>query len=475
MGQLFPDVWRSRTFPWTQFSIWRDHFYDKEWLFHLLLCCVQKWQSALGIDLNAPYNAAYAVVLGTASAGIAYAFLLLGVRVKALCLLVLPFVTPFFLHRMLLLRPHLGGIALFMIACGLAFGGPATRRRQLAFGILAFAYCYAYSNPHFVLVPAGIRVVCDLARRERPSWALLASGSLGLLLGMTLHPQFPATYQLWWVQCVDVVAGILRGTEDVGIGPELRPPGRDVWVTGIHVYALCVCAVVLCVRHRAWRCRSRLSLCSFCLLVLQLLTVVAYPLSARVIEYMAPVTVALAGRLATDLWLKNRALSGRRTVLQLCGAGVVVAALITFSVRTMFRAMGPPTSEFTEIGEFMDTHIPEHSLVATINWCDFPMIFNAAPNYRYLVALDPNFGLAADRERMLRIERCRRTGYVLSPKELAELLTTRYVFVSRYNHPELIAKMYDSGLATMYRGQDGCLFDLALSMPPQPEEPREEE
>ena len=98
-------------------------------------------------------------------------------------------------------------------------------------------------------------------------------------------------------------------------------------------------------------------------------------------------------------------------------------------------------------------------MVANLAWSDFPVLFYSAPQFRYLMGIDPFFAYHRMPERVTRLERFRTGQLRLSPSELAELCGAQLAFISTYG-ASLSKQMYEDGYFILYQGPDGWLFDL---------------
>ena len=66
MGKLGPGVYAAKQFPWTQMSVWKDHFADKELLYHAGLNVIFAVEKLFGAALNPPFHVAALIYSGLA-------------------------------------------------------------------------------------------------------------------------------------------------------------------------------------------------------------------------------------------------------------------------------------------------------------------------------------------------------------------------------------------------------------------------
>ena len=228
----------SRTFPHTEMSIWKEHFYDKELIFHIIVSAIRHWKVLIGVPLTPPFHSSsfffILLSIGTISF-LAYRF---DPEYAFLWPLLYISLAPGFANRLLMLRPHNLSIVILLFATW--FFPKVTTWKQLWIPVLfSFLFVYSYSNPHFILIPAfvwgGFLVV---KKKYKLASSVVGITFLSLLLAMFIHPQFPNTFILWKVQCVDVVREIIFGGYDIGIGPELKSPDSKWLIYNLGVIIL---------------------------------------------------------------------------------------------------------------------------------------------------------------------------------------------------------------------------------------------
>ncbi|MBT3377378.1 MAG: hypothetical protein HN742_06065 [Lentisphaerae bacterium] len=464
MGRVLPDIWHQGTFPWTQLSIWRDCFYDKELGYHIILHVLSRWHALLPGPQSPPYHGAFLVVVAALIAVLHDSMRRLSPGRHNLWIVLFPCLSSYFLFRLLMLRPHNLSIILFLLVCGLLFDKRQSPRLRWQLLGLGFVYSYSYSNPHFILVPVAARVVVSFARERRNELGLCGWAIGGVLAGLTLHPQFPNTFGLWWVQCVQVVQAILTREESVELGREMLRPGLRVMWNECPLFLMFALHTAVVVKHRAHRQNSRLSAATCSLYLIEALGTVGFFVSRRAIEFAVPAATMASALMWHNLDGNALLCRWNRGMRPIFLHALLAAVVTTYAVTNLFRHFGPDrcTEEYSQVAEWLPRTLPAGTVIANINWSDFPMLFHAAPDYRFLVALDPYFGAAYDADRMKRIERFRSTDSVMGPEALADLVKTRFVFVSTRDG-RLMQKMYRCGMVAIFRGPEGEVFDLALS------------
>lgn len=200
--------------PALRFSLLREGFGDKEWLFHALLSPLAGLLDPLaaGHLALALFHGLLATLLGA-----------LGRRLAGPWALLLPFWLVFSSTelgwRLARLRPELLSLLLLLAALW-AFA--ARRPRLLAF--LVFLFTLGYTAFHALL---GLVFLCFLEQGRRSGrwpWRLPLYATLGAGLALILHPHFPKNLEIWWAQNFHFFLN--KGS--LPVGTEIRPNFTDV-------------------------------------------------------------------------------------------------------------------------------------------------------------------------------------------------------------------------------------------------------
>lgn len=461
MADLFPEACVAKTFPHLTLSIWKEHFYDKELAFHMILSVIRRYAQMTGLNLSPPFHLP-ALLFGllTVSAFFIVACLL---RIPRVYLFVWLFVaiSPFFTYRLLMLRPHHLAL-IFMLTYCLFLCRMNDAKGAWKSVFFGFAAAYAYSQPHFLLLPA--LVYACLRWKERPQLLYMLPLSLiaGIIAGFTLHPQFPNTFIGWKVQSIDVIMQSLFERAHVYTGVELLPPDAQVLLENFGVYLLV--ALNAAGFHRLWKeCgRRKLPVETVFFFVLQAVTVAGTFISRRAMEYACPFSILATGLVIRDWmdagffqeWAKKR--------LKLARDGLTVAAAILLLISGTIGIRNLRQWEFPELhgfSEWAGRSLPDGTVIANLIWGDFGMLFYSAPQFKYLMGLDPMFGYAYAPECVEKLEKFRTGQVSLTPLEVSELTESRFAFVPLRASP-LAKLLIQQGFAVVYRGNDGWLFDL---------------
>lgn len=157
IAKMGPGVFLSGEFPWTELSVWRNHFADKEMLYHVILWILFGIQDLLGLSVEPPFHFSAMLLFAGMLSACVFAGFRMGVKPGLLCAgsLLFCFLAPNCTYRLMMMRPHVLSLMLLMTACGIMACGTLKIRLILMF-CLSFVYGWSYSNPHFIVIPALI-------------------------------------------------------------------------------------------------------------------------------------------------------------------------------------------------------------------------------------------------------------------------------------------------------------------------------
>jgi len=369
-------------FPWTPFSWLAEHYADKELLFHWLLVPLA------GLD---PLTAAR--IAGTLLGGglllAVYALLRLeGVPAPGLWALLPLVASSAFVARFAMVRPHLLSVALVLV---LTWAAARERRRLLAVSAFLFPLCY--TAWHLPLVLVAIVESARFAAERRIDWRVPALTAAALGLGIAVHPNFPETARLFWIQNATILFGTAwSGAQGVDLGGEFRPFS----LAGLLRYVTLPAALVLAALAAAVADRTRRTLpLAFAGAALAFLAITLR--TQRFIEYLAPFAVVAAAL----------AFAGRPAAWRLAGARALPAVAVAVGLawtlafgRQPFALLGARHQPFPpHVAALLGDIIPEGAQVVTCDWRLTGEMMLALPERRFLVALDPVFFALHDPER----------------------------------------------------------------------------
>jgi hypothetical protein len=428
-----------QTFPWATESIWCDGWFDKEWLFHVLLASL--------LSLGRIAAAKLLVVLGNLLVILGLwtccRALRLSARATAFWLILLPWCAwGIFWVRLVVCRPQVFSIALLFLALAAML-----RRQHLWLGLLSLLYAWLYTG-HWQLL--GLVALYDVAHafldedgRRRPvvdtCWPLLLAAATGMLLGEVLHPHFPRNLYGLFVQNVLVLADAWV-REPASFRPaELQPAGWQILrLAGPICFGLALAAL------HVLRGRARLSRDILLFACYSLGYLVLAVKSFRFLEYFVPVAVVFLAvffaRHPLPRRLRERPFCVAALGLLVLGVGalanygemnlfavllpVLVLLFIVGAWPGLRLRLNPLVPAFglafvayaglgyreyyvryniqqaaksggqvshAAVGVWLNENLPPGAVVFSTDWAANAILWYHAPDLRYLVFLDPLF------------------------------------------------------------------------------------
>lgn len=438
-------------FPYTQASVFRDHYADKQFLFHVLLI------PFLGEDLV--FGPKLLSVLLTAFLFALMAWILLrhGVPLPWLWVVLMLASGVMFLFRMSLTRPHLLAVPLSILAAHLML-----RRHVLGTFLVSLLFPLCYTAAHLLPGMALLYAAACVFRREPFPWRLLSASVAGVLLGLLLHPQRFNIFALWYLQNVQVLLNVWRIPEEVVMGNEFfSVPGRtillDAFVPLLGAFAAAFFFLLKGIRASLRTIFLFLLSCAFFVLFLNI---------GRFVEYWVPFTILFLASGTRDLtagadwreWLRGHRIAGPF----LCG----LLSLLLFAqtarsvVESQLEVEADRSVHYRFEAVWIKNHVPEGEVVFTCNWDSFPYLFFFAPRQRYLVALDPTFMQAHDPE-LFRLWYRIATGQEAGSADLVlSRFGSRWVFAEKreWIRPFVDRALRDPRFLLVCNGPDAAVF-----------------
>jgi hypothetical protein len=459
VAKIIADSGIIHDFPWTQASVFKDSYADKQFLFHVLLI------PFLGSDLTFGPKLLTVILTALSLALLAWITLRHGIGPPWLWVTIVLASGVMFLFRMSLTRPHLLAVPLALLTTHCLL-----RRHVIGLFLCALAFPLCYTAAHLPLALFLVYALVCLLRREPFPWQLMVAVVAGSALGVLLHPHSEHLLQLWYMQNVSVVLNVWQIPDDVVMGTEFFSIAGSVIFFDVIILWLGLGGVALLVLTR----RVRLSLRTLYLLLLSGAFFVMFLLIPRFVEYLVPFTVlfmasATADQLAGfDLkdWLIRRRLSGSLVL------GLSLTLLLVQTTRSVVESQieveRDRSLHFQKEARWIDENLAPGELVFTGSWDSFPYLFHFAPRQHYLVALDPTFMQAFDPglfEDWYRIA----NGRVEDPYARILLrFKARFVLAERkpWIEPFISQMVRDPKFMKVFDGPDAAIFVLAPDLLP---------
>lgn len=435
-----------RDFPWMQFTVFRDHWVDQHFLFHLLLIPFTFFD-------NLVFGAKLAAATFAASALTAFTFFL---RRRApyplFWLLFLVASSSGFLYRMNMVRGQSLAIVFFLV-----FLGALLEKRPRTAFVVGFLFVWTYQL-FLLLAPMALVVVFASVRDEcRPALRAPVFGLLGVVAGMVLNPFFP--YNLTFLYQHAVVKVMNRAR--LGVGGEWGP--FESWTVvsenALVFVALGVLGLFLLLRP------GRVSRTTLALAGIASIFFFMLMHSRRFIEYWPPFALLFVASGLADLvpWDRIRRANGFRP-----GLAAAVALFSVLAVRNHRQAVEDlnsnlPPDRYRAGAEWLAAHSSPGEVVFTTDWDDFAELFFYNHQNTYLVGLDPTFMLVYNSALFYEWDQIANGALGDAAPTIRRDFNARYVFTD-YAHVDFIELANrDPKFSPVFRDQECAIYEITTA------------
>lgn len=466
-SQMLPQQGLSRSFPWMQFSLWRDQFCDKDFLYHVAMM---------------PFVRAGEALVG---AKVFTLLLALGVMVAAYVALVrwrvpwavvwvglLALGSGIFLSRMLMIRSH--GLSILLMVLSLYV---IARGRFWPCFVVGFVYSWSYSFPLAMGITA-IGMECSrrvLLGNQNGAWKAVAGSFAGVIAGLLIHPYSPNTVSTLWLLLNISAAGATGGT--IELGSEFRPleaSAIPMVMPGLLAALLLSIVGALWLRFRKTPEKNPLSFESAAVLGAAVGWFAGLFVFMRMAEYFAPAVVFAAALVTRDI-LRETQLNTkmpRNGQLAALLASVLLLAgchqIALQGVRGLYLLRRPfyPSDEAWYRGQYfggaaawLKSHAPAGATVINFHWDDFPELYYQSPEHHYLVGMDPTLMSLKHPEDARVLEDMRTIKRPLDLVELGQRFKSRFVVMRKYR-AQAFSEVKSGTLKPAYADDLSVVFEI---------------
>ncbi len=457
-AQQMPAHFLERTFPWTQASVWKDHFCDKEFLYHVLLIpftrnAAEPITGALYCSLllvAAVFSSVY-FLLRKSNVPLAWVFAL-----AMLCM------GGDFLVRLECVRAHVLSIVLAVI--GLQLFISRSWRWLIALG---FVYAWSYSVP-FILIFIGAPFVFGrwLAGGGL-DWRSVCAALGGVIAGLVIHPYSPHTLDTFIV-IVKEITSSAHGGPSFELGSEMTAYSARDLLFFHPLYFVTLAGVLI----TGWRLRSRRSPELLGLLILTVFWSLLSVKFARSFEYAVPVLAVTLGFTIRDALqqvdlaalfqnpVPGRVAAGMALAVVLLATGHVLSAMFWYDTKSEAHA-----PHFRAALEWLRPRTQPGETIVNLWWHDFPDLYYDGVDRTYVWGMDPHFTLLYDKEQADLLEGMRSQRLKVDGALLAKMFNARYMVIQNQSQeldlPGLRegiwrpVRVYEHALVYALTGPDG--------------------
>jgi len=366
-------------FKWAHLSIWRDHYSDKEFLYHVYLIPFTFFKDlAFGGKLAT-------VTMGAIVFTSFYSILRLNkIRYAWFWLLLLSMSGGYFLYRVNVPRPQ--GLSIVFVLWSLHF---LLNRKRVHLAILCFIYTYSYTAYHLPFIFAGIIYIYQLIFEKENDWKTPALVFLATLAGMLLSPFFPNNFTMFYLQNFYVLWKGAANQQLLHMGGEFWPMDTRELI-GVNIAV--VISMILAF-FTALRAPFKVSNKTIELFLISLALILLTCLSKRFTEYSVPVTLLFCGFYFSPYLAELDWYALKKWRIPVIGLAVIT--MLSMGCGSYYSTIddykGASPSGLEPAALWLKAHTNDNELVYTGDWDDAPELFYFNHKDRYLVFLDPNF------------------------------------------------------------------------------------
>ena len=454
-------------FPWATHSVWKDGFFDKDWLFHVYLI------PFLALGKIAGAKAALLTIVFLIGLAWGLLFKVLKCKYIFIALLFTLFCSGYaFSGRLVLLRAHLFSI-FFIAVCLICI----IKTWYLGLTAATILYSLSYTGSWQIIPIALLFDIVRFFQKNKNNWNYRYSiiwAILGIFIGIMINPYYPANISGGILQNITVLKSSWLGISDANIvlGKELYAVSlKKLYTVYLPVLIILFITVYQCINTKKkqeinYATAIPLGLLSFIYLILTLLTV-------KFTDYLIPFTIAFA----VSVWNMNLRYTGKKSLflyiilfLLIFFGSYSIAILREDTFQTHPRYYGAVewlnrnighqrhtnnnNKKLNSLNPYPKTYTPEQTIF-TGEWSDTPALFYGSPQFKYLVFLDPNFMYAYSPEKY-KLWKKISDGKVLYPAvRIHNDFNSNIVFLSKHKKRLFYALKNSLYAKHMYTGPDG--------------------
>lgn len=366
-----------------------------------------------------------------------------------------------------------------------------SRKQWVALIPLSFFYVWSYGGFALAIVLGGLFAGASLFHsiakdghifvweKWRTALTPLSVITIGILLGLLIHPSFPEHLNFYYQQLVQI--GIVNYADTIGVGGEWYPMDPlDLFAGGAQITLLILAGIVAYIskfkKQDAYSTTAGLLTLLFCFMTLK---------SQRYIEYYIPFAylfAALSLQYAGWLAAIPRSLASLRNILstammkKVATVSMFLFAFFIGSIVIGFNGVrtlkslrhGFTFDRYEAAGQWLAEHANEGDIIFHSDWDDFPILFFHAPNARFIAGLDPTFLYNADSELYWKWANIT-TGE--NSENLIHIIgrdfNARFVVIET-DHTKMITNIKNDGNFTLsYEDEELLIFRVPRTLPEQ--------
>jgi hypothetical protein len=374
MARFLRDFGPRYNFHWARYSVFAEHFADKDFLYHVSLIPFTYFKDIFfGAKLAAAIFASFLFIVF---------YLIFRVYLDKL---ILPFgLLAFFFSDLFLQAVSMPRPISIVILVGLVSVYLTIKRRYLWIYLIALFYSLVHVTAFLLIFYAFIVKIIRYIDNREFCVKTIIFGFLGILTGFIIHPNFPNNLYVFYLNSVlfpiyTIKTGVLE------IGAEMFPINtRDYLLS----YPVIIIGIILFVFTSIYR-RPKTRFETKAFLALSTVYFVLSFICQRYIVHGYPFMLLAFTSYISDS-VKDRELEATKKVKTILLIVIVLLGINTYkAVRYNALVTRIYNTHYEQVGKWMEKNIPEGELVFHSNWSDGQYFIGLNPKNDYFVAIDP--------------------------------------------------------------------------------------
>lgn len=449
-------------FPWQQYTVFKTHYIDHHFLFHLLTIPF--------LSFTTPFWAQK--IIGIISALIFFLIFYTilkkyKIRFALLYPLILLFTGPF-MARLNLMKTS--AISLCFLFAGLYL---FLKKKNYLLFILAFAYVWLYNGWPLLLILIIIYTLLNL-KTIKHYYRSLISCFGGSLAGIIINPYFPTNLTFYKHHIFNI--GLVNYKKQFSVGLEWYGYPLKEFITQdnlLFILILLGCVTLLLSFLKKQKIDRTIIFLAVTSAIFFMLTLRA----ARFLEYFIPF-VTLFSALILNQYLKNNPQCFKEItkiwkkknwkIILFCSYLIITASIsMGKAIYYNFLLLTPEktitNTQYQPAMQWLINNTPEKSIVFNTDWDDWPMLYYHNLHNYFIVGLDPTFMYDHDPE-LYQLWEDIGNGQI--KKDLATTIknnfNSEYIFINKKERRKLLlARLQrNSEFTQVYAGPDSYIFKI---------------
>ncbi len=437
LGKMVLDNGFLKSLPQLPYSLFSIKFSDKEFLYHL-------FSAPLNIFFNPQTSIKIFALLNALALFSVFLFILKKRKDLVPLVLILLFGSPAFLFN--LSRPRTMILSFALMLLSLFFLGK--KKYKPYFFLTIFYTMWHVSGPQLSLIFSSIHIFTLLVFEKKLNLKPLLITLAAIGIGFLLHPNFPDNLFYWYLNGIKVPWFATRWGV-LELGAEFFPYSIIEYLVN---HPLLI-PLNLSIFYIAYKKRKSIKPHHLLFLLANLAFFILSFRSQRYANQSFPLALVTLFLLPWPQILKKNL----KLVFIFLPPLLILNTLVSFKLKIVSTNIY--NGHFEEISKVIQKEVPKDSTIFHANWSDSQYLLGLAPNYKYIVTLDPIYIYDFDKD-LHKKYRSIAHGLSQDPKrELKDYFNSKYVHTDKIYFASFYKQLRESSDFTLiYETRVGALF-----------------